>query len=158
MICPHCKTSVSAIDDARARRLLAALTPDEPTNQPLDKDDLCAEASIPLGVFEDVKRHYRDHILPQSGLALVYDRGLNRYWLTPSWIDLTSPDLRAWEGGGIKRLYHEARHLRDGLAIGYQNIPTTKRKERLAVRDIHSTISHVVERVEIAMESAALTQ
>ena len=56
----------------------------------------------------------------------------------------------------LNRVYHEMRHVRDALSIGWQNMPTKQRKARLQVKDLYQLSSHVVERVELALESAAL--
>ena len=156
MLCPHCSTQVSDINDERAWDLANVLDPNNPGSIALNGDDLAATAGFARNQLETVKRHYRDHILPQLGLALAYDRPTDLYWLSVDWIDANNPDIRSWENGGIKQLHQEARHLSDGLMIGYKNIPTSERKKRLLVRDLHSTIAHVVERIDIALESAAL--
>lgn len=165
MQCPHClalgktgwEAEVSATDDARAWDLYGALDPGNPGNTHLDGDDLAAAAGFHRSQLEVVKRHYRDHLLAQTGLALAYSHSWNAYWLTPAWADALHPDIRGWGGGMLNRVYHEARHLRDALSIAYKNIPTSKRKQRLLVRTIHSAIAHVVDQVEIAIENYQLT-
>jgi hypothetical protein len=166
MLCPHCvaagksgwEAEVSQTNNDRAWDLYNALDPNDPGNTHLDGDQLAATAGFHRDQLEAVKRHYRDHILPQTGLALAYSHSWNAYWLTPSWADMAHPDIRTWGGGMLNRLYHEARHLRDALQIAYKNIPTTKRKQRLLVRTIYSTVAHVVDQVDIALENYNLSQ
>lgn len=166
MQCPHCvalgrsgaTAEVSATNDGRAWDLYNALDPHHPGSMALDGDDLAAQAGLYRPDLEAAKRHYRDHVLPQTGLALAYSHQTNKYWLTPHWVELTNPDVRTWSNGMLNRLYHEARHLADALELAYKSIPSSKRKQRLLVRTLHSAIAHVVDQVEIALESAALAQ
>lgn len=156
MYCPHCNKWVSASLDNKAWRLAELLDPSNPTCHPMNKNDICVSLGIYLNEFEAIKRHYRDHLVAQTGLTLHYDRRLDKYWRDVVWIDLDNPDIQTWENEGLKRLYTESSHYRDGLAVAYKNIPATQRKKRLQVKDLHSTIAHVVERIDIALESAAL--
>lgn len=155
MICSHCKKWVPASLDAKAWRLAELLNPSDPTARPMNKTDICTELGVWENEFEAIKRHYRDHLIAQTGLSLAYDRRRDLYWRTPQWIDLDNPDIQTWANEGLKRLYTEARHVADGMFVGMKNLPAGTKK-RLQVRDVHSTVAHVVERIDIALESAAL--